>query len=339
MTRSRKNKPMLQKNYDVITICNALMDIVVDASEDDIQRFALTKGHMHLVDANKQKELLQHFSSRQQTIELGGSAMNAVRALALLKKKAIFVGMVAQDSFGAQIQKRMSELDITSHLHTSTQEPTGTCLILVTPDGERTMNTHLGASRLYNKQVIPSDELSQTSVLHISGYQWDTEDQKQAIGTALGLAEKAGSLVSFDVADPHVVSVHGADFRKVIENHADIVFANREESFLLYGLNPEETAQKISDMGAMAVIKLGAEGALIQKGKDKVRVQSVKTHVVDTTGAGDMFAAGVLYGLISALPLSDCGKIAALLASDVISRYGAHLSDEVISQVLNYKAT
>lgn len=326
---------MTARKYDVLTICNPLMDILVDASDDEIIKFHLQKGHMHLMDQHKRNEMLAFFGRREMTVELGGSAMNAVRAMALLKKRAMFVGMISHDEFGEKIKRRMEDLSIHSELHIADKESTGICLVLVTPDGERTMNTYLGASCLFTKEVVPLDDFKDCAVFHVSGYQWlGTTAQREAIRLAINRAKANGCLVSFDLADPSAVAVWREEFADVIENDADIVFANREEASMLYHLDTQATAKRIASFGALAAIKLGSEGALLQQGDHMVTVPAEPTKVVDTTGAGDMFAGGLLFGMTSGKNLEVSGKIAALLASDVISRYGAHLSDRVITRIL-----
>jgi len=321
------------KTLDVVGICNALVDILIQGEEQDITRLKLNKGVMHLVDAGKQNELLAHFADRTQTVELGGSTMNAVRTLAQLGKRTAFAGMVADDAFGERIKRRMDELGILAHLGGHTEEKTGTCVILVTPDGERTMITHLGASRLYGSSQVPHDDIARSKVLHFCGYQWDTDGQMQAIAQAIATAKEYGTLVSFDVADPFVVSRHRQAFLELIARDSDIVFANREEAQMLYGTTAEEAARQIAQTGATAVIKLGGDGALVQKGDSAHHIAPVKTQVVDTTAAGDMFAAGFLFGYTSDRPLPICGHMAATVASDVISRIGASVSGEALARV------
>ncbi len=324
----------LQKKYDILTICNALVDILYHAKEEDLRHFNMAKGCMSLVDAQQQKEILNYLGGREAAIELGGSSLNVIRTLAMLHKKTVFAGMLSVDRYGREIHKRLAELQIKSHLRDTDQDATGTCVILVTEDGERTMNTHLGASRLYDIDIVPEQDIKQSRIFHFSGYQWDSEQQKQAILKALHVAKEAGCLISFDLADPFVVKHNKKDFSRVINEFANIVFANEEESRLLFDLSPEETARKIAAAGKTAVVKLGARGAVIGTESALIPVAVVPTTVVDTTGAGDMFAAGFLYGWLSQLRLEDCGKLASLLASDVISRYGAKLSPKVIQLVL-----
>ncbi len=321
------------KEFNVTSICNALMDILIHARDEDLKDLGLTKGIMHLVDSQRQKEVLAHFKDADATVELGGSAMNCIRAMAHLGLKGVFAGGVCQhDEFGYKIEHRMQELGIKSRLK-HFDEATGSCLILVTPDGQRTMNTCLGASRLYDESIVPHDDIAHSEIFHFSGYQWDTEEQKTAIYQALKTAKNNNVLVSFDVADPFVVRRHQAEFQKIIVDYADIVFANEEETHLLYDESYENAAKKISDAHAIAVIKLGALGAFIRRGEETYKIGTVPTTVVDTTAAGDMFAAGFLFGLIKKRDLGVCGNMGARLAGDVISRMGAHLSSQVLEDL------
>jgi sugar/nucleoside kinase (ribokinase family) len=195
------------------------------------------------------------------------------------------------------------------------------------------MNTHLGASRLYSHDQVPFAAIESAKVFHFSGYQWDTEAQKKAIKAAVLKAKEAGAAVSFDVADPFVVNRNRDDFAGLIRDHADIVFCNRDEAKGLYDESPEFAASKIAESGAIAVVKLGAEGALVRQGATSFKVKPIATDVVDTTAAGDMFAAGFLYGHLQGRPLEVCGHMAATLASDVISRIGATVSNGALGAV------
>ncbi len=323
---------MNMKIYDVVSVCNALVDILIKVEEKDIKDLGLTKGVMHLVDSERQRQILKHFADHHHSVELGGSAMNAIRTLAELRKKALFAGMISDDYYGQMIEKRMNQLGIESKLGLS-HEPTGTCLILITPDGERTMNTHLGASRLYSIDQVPLEAIKAAKLFHFSGYQWDTEAQKTAMKAALAKAKESGTIVSFDVADPFVVNRNREDFTAMIAEYADIVFCNKEEAKGLYGESPAFAASQIARAGAIAVVKLGAEGALIQRGSESIKVEPVSTEVVDTTAAGDMFAAGFLYGHLAHRDLQVCGRMAATLASDVISRVGATVSNRALGDL------
>lgn len=321
------------KSYDITSVCNALMDVLIEISEDDLRQLGLAKGVMHLVDSPKQRAVLQHFKHKPKITELGGSAMNAIRTLARLGHRTVFAGMVNDDEFGRHIKEKMLSLGIKALLGGHTNESTGTCLILITPDGERTMNTNLGASRLYDETHIPHTEIAQSHVFHFCGYQWDTKDQKAALTSSINTARDNNTIISFDLADPFVVDRNRQDFIDLIETEADIVFANREEARLLYNSTPEDTARKIASTGSIAVVKLGADGAIVVKGSEEYYIKPVKTNVVDTTAAGDMFAAGFLHGFLRGKRIDWCGNAAAILASDVISRVGAVVSENALTFV------
>lgn len=324
------------KSIDVVSICNALMDILVEVEEEDVNKLKLRKGIMHLVDDEHQAGVASHFADKAKTEELGGSGLNAIRTLAELGAKTAFAGMIGQDHFGEQIKKRMAELGIQALLQESDKAATGSCFIMITPDGERTMNTNLGASCLFDKSLVPYEMLEKARIFHFCGYQWGSNSQIEAIKNALDYAQTHKTLISFDVADPYVVENHQGTFIEVIDQYADIVFANRQEAQLLYGTTPEKACDKICETGATAVIKLGADGALIGKGERRIRIKAYPTTVVDTTAAGDMFAAGFLYGHSKGLSLDESGEIAALLAGDVISRVGAKISNKAIAKARDF---
>ena len=326
------------KKIDVVSVCNALVDILIEVRDEDLINLNLTKGVMHLVDHQRQNVVLEHFGKSPRTIELGGSSLNVIRTLAALGKKAVFAGMVSKDAFGEQIHARLHQLGIDGHLIFGDEDATGSCVILITPDGERTMNTHLGSSRLYDSNAVPHEKIKEARLFHFCGYQWDTDGQKDAIMQSLKHATDHDTLISFDVADPFVVNRHRDEFIPIIREYADIVFTNKEEARMLFNSTPEKAAAEIAAMGAVAVVKLGAEGALVQKGSTKHLIAPVKTKVVDTTAAGDMFAAGFLYGFLSHHDLDTCGQIAATLASDVISRIGATVSREALDTIAGWKA-
>jgi len=322
---------MVDKKFDVVGICNALVDILLEVDEATITHFELTKGVMHLVDAERQKALLNYLAEADKTIELGGSTLNALRSLAGMGAKTSMAGMIGRDDFGQMITSRMQDLAIHPVLGVS-DEHTGTCLVMITPDGERTMNTCLGASRLYDHSNVPHAQIKDSRILHFCGYQWDTDQQKAAIYQAIETAKKHGTLVSFDVADPFVVERNRDEFLQLIKDHADIVFSNEKETELLFKLSPEEALKQITASGAVGVIKLGARGAIVGKGEEKVTIAAEKTSVIDTTAAGDMFAAGFLYGYSQGKDISTAGKTAATLAACVISRIGTSVLTETLAR-------
>lgn len=319
----------MEQVFDVSSICNVLVDILLEVSDEDLKTFALEKGKMHLVSKGEQRKILDTFEDHFEKIELGGSSLNTIKALAQLGCKVSFSGMLGDDHYGKIARKAMNDLGMKSHLQEHSLEETGKSLILVTPDGERTMNTCLGASSLYEESSALLDGVKKSRFFHFSGYQWNSPEQKQIALKSIELTKEKGGLVSFDLADPFVVREHRDDFLELLDKKVDIFFGNREETTLLFGgLSLESFLNKTKNTSITAVIKLDKKGAFIHHHGEKIAVPPLPTKVVDTTGAGDMFAAGFLCGMVHGLDLGVCGKIASLLASDVISHFGATLSED-----------
>ncbi len=318
---------MSGKQYEVLSICNALVDILYEVPDSVLKSHQLTPGIMHLVDSDTQAKLLKSLSGQHPQIELGGSALNATRTLAQLGLQTYFVGMVGHDELGGKILDRLDELGIDARIE-KIKEPTGSCVVLITPDGERTMVTSLGASCHYDENIVPHDKIGKSNILFFTGYQWSTPHQRNAIEKAVETARRSNTLVAFDVADPFMVKQWGQDFRDFIATKADIVFSNAQETAELYpGMKVEEIGAKLAKAGKTVVIKLGAEGAYVAGPSLSEKISAFKVKVVDTTAAGDMFAAGFLYGLSQKWDLRKSTQAAAYIASDVISRIGARVSE------------
>jgi sugar/nucleoside kinase (ribokinase family) len=316
--------------YDVSSICNALVDVMFKASDNDLKKFNLSKGKMCLTSKEEQEKIIAHFPREAAIIQLGGSCLNTIRALSTMKANTFFSGVVNNDEFGEKIREQFSQLNISDDLHITNKENTGSCVVLVTPDGERSFSTYLGASRLFDKDMVPSAAIKNSKIFHFCGYQWDTEKQKESMWKALKVAKDSNIKISFDVADPFVVEKNKDDFRLIIKKYADITFANRQEAQMLYGLDPNETANKIASYGGIAVVKLDSDGSILQKENESVHIPAKKVTVIDTTGAGDMFSAGFIYGWLNKKSLKECGTIGTSLASDVVGHYGAITSSETL---------
>lgn len=321
----------MTKTLEVVTLCNALMDVMAEVSDEDLATLELTKGIMHLVDADRQEQLLSFLGDRPKHTELGGSGMNTIKALAQLGAKTAFAGMVGNDDFGAAIENKLSGLGIEGNLLRHPTAATGVCLVLLPPDKDRTMNTHLGASCLYDETMVPEAAIKKAKVFHFCGYQWDTESQKQAIKKAIATAKAEGTLISFDVADPFVINRSPEEIKDIVTQHADIVFANREETHTLFKHNdPSATLKELTAGGRYFVHKKDKDGADVYHKGNVHSVAAEQVTVRDTTGAGDMFAAGFLYGLTRGMAPAASGRIATILAADTVQTVGAVVSDQAI---------
>lgn len=324
---------MLHKELDVLSICNVLKDIVIQVTDNEIHELGLTKGMMYLVSEAEQQVILKKFEKRDKKVEMGGSGPNVIRTLAILGQKVSQSGMVGNDFYGDLYLKRVEELGIKNNIRKAPLGSTGTSIILITPDGERTMNTCLGMSRCYTSNDIPEEDISKSRYLFVTGYQWDTENQIEAVNHALRIAKSHNTKIVFDLSDPFCVNRHKETFLNIIEDFVDIVFSNLKEVNTLTGLGLQESLDFLSELTDITVVKCGAEGSWIKTKYEKVRVSSNKVEVIDTTAAGDMYAGGFMYGITKNYPLELCGKIASLCAEKVIQEIGAKIPDNLLEQI------
>jgi sugar/nucleoside kinase (ribokinase family) len=230
--------------------------------------------------------------------------------------------------FGKELEK-VNVLNRVAHVDGAT----GTSVILVTPDGERTMNTHLGVCREYRKEHLPLDDIRSSRVFFTTGYMWDTPNQIEAIELALEVAREAGCKVAVDLADPFAVNRSREILHRHLEEGLDVLFSNAEEARILTDLGSEDACREMAKTVDVAVVTDGADGAWIGHGDELIHVDAHNVSVVDTTGAGDCFAAGFLVGLVREEPLEVCGELATLLAADTIGHLGVKLSHDIEPRV------
>ena len=320
------------RELDVSTVENALVDVLVRATDDHIASFQLTKGAMRLVSPEEQGVLLRSVGNLAPEVEVGGSAANVMRALALLGGRASYSSVVGNDDYGRSFAQRLEKLSIKNRLIYE-GGATGTCVVLVTEDGERTLNTHLGVCTTYREVHLPQDDIANSKVFFTTGYAWDTENQKGALRKAIRHATASGTIVALDVADGFVIERSGDELRAVIEESVDIVFANATESKMLTGAAGKEGAKVLSSMARLAVVKDGPGGSFIAYGGQVLHIPAPSVDVVDTTGAGDFYAGGFLYGLTRNLPLDVCGEIATHMGSDTVRHLGVRHSADLVQRV------
>ena len=315
---------MAEQQYDVVGIGNAIVDIIARADDGFLTKHDLAKGFMRLIDAEEASRL---YAAMGPAVERsGGSAANTIAGLASFDAACGFIGRVALDQFGGIFHHDIRSLGVAFDTPPAGDgAPTARCLILVTPDGERTMNTFLGASVDFTSADLDSKLIQNAKIVYLEGYLFDREPAKAAFREASRLAKASGAKVALSLSDAFCVDRHRADFRKLIRDGADIVFANEKEITALYEVNSfEEAADRAMLDCEMAVLTRSEAGSMIVAGGESVSIPAVKvTQVVDVTGAGDLYAAGFLYGLTQRLPLAACGRLGSLAASEVIGHLGA----------------
>ena len=316
---------MTAATIDVIAIGNAIVDVMAPADEAQIEALGLAKGGMTLVDADRARALYDAMGPAREIS--GGSAANTLAGLAALGARCAFIGQVADDQFGRVFGHdiRAGGIDFATPAR-GPQPPTAQCLIFVTPDGQRTMNTFLGASQFLPAEALDESAIAAARVLYLEGYLWDPEEPRRAMRKAIAAARAAGREVAFTLSDSFVIARHGDDFRALIEaGEIDILFANEHELASLTGIADfDEAMAALAGKVPTLVVTRSEKGAhAVSRGEEAHVPAEPMAQVVDTTGAGDLFAAGFLFGHVRDLPLAACLRLGAICAAEVISHYGA----------------
>jgi len=311
------------KEYDVYGIGSALMDFLIEADEELLRQFSLKKGNMHLIDENASAELLKKIKEYNMQIAPGGSSANTLAGIALLGGKVVFCGKVGDDEHGYMYEKKMSET-IRSNI-SKTNILTGHAITFITKDSERTFATHLGAALHLKKEDLIEEDIKKSKILHIEGYQLEDKNLRETSLHAMEIAKNNNTKVSIDLADPGLVKRNKEDLRNIVKKYADIVFANENEAKAFTGKDEEAALDEISKLAEIAIVKIGRKGSLVKKGDKIIKVPCYKVKAIDTTGAGDMYAAGFLYGLCKNYDLEKCGKLGAYVAAKVVEQIGARL--------------
>jgi sugar/nucleoside kinase (ribokinase family) len=311
-------------------IGNPLIDIIVGAEDEDLMTLGIHKGTMTLIDQARHAELLAFAKKKNPQYSCGGSCPNTIITMASLGIKATLAGKVGTDENGIIYGKRIEELGVSNELARTDEMPTGSTVILVTPDSERSMNTFLGANRKYQKEDIVASTVENADIFHFTGYMWDTQSQQDSIMRALSIAKEHGTLVTFDIADPFAVGRYREKFLDLVRNYCDIVFANSEEARIMFdNYDPYECCRSMGKLCETAIVKNGKKGSYISYRRTIYSIPVMGSATpVDTTGAGDTYAAGYLYGLCTGHSVEDSGRIASLLAGEIISQIGAQFSKE-----------
>ncbi|MEK6968411.1 MAG: adenosine kinase [Nanoarchaeota archaeon] len=310
--------------FDAYGIGNSLIDFVVDSDEDFLARFDLKKGVMQLVDQHQFIDVMNHLKKKKVTILPGGSAANTMIGMSRLGAKTAYSGKVGDDFHAQQYINGLKKAGVKPNV-ISEKGITGTCISLVTKDKERTMATCLAKSSEMEPDDINWTELGKAKLIHLEGYQLNTPNQTQVMEQAMAFAKQKGILVSFDCADPFVVKRYKEEIKRIISKYADIIFLNEAEAKELTGLHAAKAIKKIGKKDHIVALKLGKKGSLIKKGNKIIKIPIHKVKAIDTTGAGDLFAAGMLYGISKGASLKECGMYASFLAGKIVSQYGAYL--------------
>ena len=311
--------------FDVLGIGNAIVDVLAQVTEDFLARHGLVKGAMRLIDEVEAHDLYQALGP---TIEVsGGSAANTIAGVASFGARAAFIGKVRDDELGEIFAHDIRSVGVHFETPPATKGPTtARCLVLVTPDGERTMNTWLGASQNLSPDDVDEDLVKDSRITYLEGYLFDPPHAKEAFRKAAEVARSAGRKVALTLSDSFCVDRHRQDFLELIRKQVDILFANEAEIRSLYQVsNFNDAMHAVREDCPLAVLTRSAAGSVIVEGGDDVHVIEAfpVKKVVDATGAGDLFAAGFLAGYTQRRPVAECARMGALAAGEIIQQMGA----------------
>lgn len=306
----------------ILGLGNALVDIMTELEDDSLlNTFGLPKGSMQLVDFETSSAVLKGTTHLKQSLASGGSAANTIHGLARLGVETGFIGKVGSDEYGEFFSNDMKESGIKPLLGIGTA-PSGRAMALVSRDAERTFATYLGSAIELTPADLKEEIFSQYHILYIEGY---LVQNYELVRAAMELARKCNMKVALDLASYNVVEANVDFLREMIIEYVDIVFANEEEAKAFTGMTPHESLIHFSNHCEMAIVKTGSKGSLVKTGDQIHEIGIIEANSIDTTGAGDLYAAGFLYGMVNDLPADVCGRLGALLAGNVIEVIGAKI--------------
>jgi sugar/nucleoside kinase (ribokinase family) len=314
----------------ILGIGNSLVDIMTLIEGDYIlQEFNLPKGSMQLVDREKSEGVKAATEIFPRTWASGGSAANTIHGLAMLGADTGFIGSIGRDGTGDFFENDMKKAGVNTLL-IRRDSVTGTAVSLITYDSERTFATHLGAAIELNADDLNPMLFEGYNILYLEGY---LINNFQLIETACKIAMENKMLVALDMASFNVVEESRDDFNKIIKKYVDILFANEQEARAFTGLEPEKALPLLSEMCEIVILKSGADGSWVKRGEEIIKISAFPVKCVDTTGAGDLYAAGFLYGFALDLNLETCGILGSLMAGKVIEIVGARMNNEKFTEI------
>jgi len=313
----------MTKTFDVVGIGNAIVDVLVQADDDLLDNFELTKGTMALVDEHQAETLYARVGPGLETS--GGSAANTLAGVAQLGGRAGFIGRVRNDQLGSIFAHDIRSVGARFETPAATEGPsTARCLILVTPDAQRTMCTYLGASVGLDPADLDLEMVAQAKLLYLEGYLWDSDDAKAAFIAAAEVARAHGGEVALSLSDAFCVERHRDSFQELVDGHVDILFANEMEITALYKANSfEEAADQVRGRCKVAALTRSEQGSVILNGAGSHAIEPFQLGpLVDTTGAGDLYAAGFLHAYTQGQDIAACGQLGSLCAGQVVTQLG-----------------
>jgi sugar/nucleoside kinase (ribokinase family) len=316
----------------ILGIGNALVDVMTLIDNDNIlEKFSLPKGSMQLVDSEKSSLIKALTNNFKRHLVSGGSAANTIHGLAMLGVNTGFIGSIGKDDTGDFFEKDMKIAGVNTFL-TRRSSVTGTAVALISPGSERTFATHLGAAVELESDDLNPDNFKDFDILYLEGY---LIINKTLVERTCKIAKNNNMIIALDLSSYNVVEAKLEDFKEIIEKYVDIVFANEDEAKSFTGFAPQEALDKLSMLCDIAVIKIGSEGSLVKRNEEVIKIGTIPVQCIDTTGAGDLYASGFLYGYANDLSLEKCGIFGSVLAGHVIEIVGARMDEVSWKKIMN----
>ena len=323
--------------FDVMGIGNPLMDMLIKVDHDILAELNLKNGSMHLVSSEDVDKIHSKINAEKFKLSPGGSVANTMAGIALLGGKVLFCGKVGNDEHGSLYEDHMRNSGVNTKL-VKTPGFTGKAITFITPDSERTFATHLGVACDLKKHEVMEEDIVNSKFLHVTGYQLENPIMRETTLNAMDIAKNNGVKISIDLADPNLIERNLSDLTDIAKRYADILLMNEEEAKAFTGEEAERALEKSSELADIAIVKLGEKGSLIRQANNIVRINSHKANAVDTTGAGDMYAAGFLYALSQGKSLKIAGNTGSYVSAKVVEQVGARLdkiSKEDVEKIEN----
>ncbi len=326
------------KSNDVIGLGSALMDFLIEVDDQYLLELNLKKGEMHLIDEKQAQEILTHLEKKHLQIDTvpGGSVANTLRGIGLLGGKVIFCGKVGKDKHGFAYVEATEKHGVSTRIKHHHEKITGHCLSFITPDAQRTFSTHLGAAIHLAPEEILDEDIITSKILHLEGYQLEG-NTKETVMHAMEIARKHDTLISLDLADPGIIRRNKKLLERLMQDYVNILFLNEKEAEEFTGLQEEATLQELGKYVPTVILKLGKNGSLILHENKVYKIEPFLVKAIDTTGAGDTYAAGFLYGFTQNWPVEKCGKLGSLFAAKIVEQKGVkmlHLNLEKMKKIL-----
>jgi len=312
------------KMKQILGIGNALVDVMTLIDNDNIlEIFSLPKGSMQLVDGEKSALIKSETNNYKRNRASGGSAANTIHGLAMLGVNTGFIGSVGKDDTGDFFEADMKNAGVKTFL-SRRNSITGTAIALISPDSERTFATHLGAAVELESGDLNPEDFKDYDILYLEGY---LIINKALVERVCSIAKNNNMIIALDLSSYNVVEAKLTDFKEIVEKYIDILFANEDEAKSFTGLAPSEALNTLSTLCDIAVIKVGKEGSIVKRGEEIIKIDAIPVQCIDTTGAGDLYASGFLYGYAKGLSLEKCGIFGSVLAGHVIEIVGARMEE------------